>query len=395
MDVKGTFLGHISKSITKLQQDLAETADTPLHHNLRERTLALLRVLLQSESPSEWIATRDLILAFAPKMEIAGFRDEWIPYLQRAIALSRQAGDQEGEASIGHQLGILYQVDSQWDSAIEILQSSGQYFLTSDQPRTYANILNRLGYIARNQGELGRAEQFATQALNFLKEDDKERHFSLFVLGVTASDKLQWKDAEHYYRQSLEICQLHNDFRNVARRHRDIGVAFDGQDNLRNARSYYEQAICMFEQMGDRFEAAVTKMNLGIVYSKLGNSPKALDYYADAEAVFRHIRDELHLGYVIFNQGVDYQELERFSEAEDKFKTAIEIRYQVSNPASVIYVQIVLGELYLQTGRQDDAFRIFDKALRQIEQIDDVSMAARYKKRIETDLTQLDERNQN
>lgn len=391
-DAKNIFLRHITGLLDKLEQELEETVDQPLSDELRARTLALLSISLQSEAPSEWEATCNLILQFAPKIEQAGYRNDWFPYLQRAIALSRQIGDLEGEASLGLQLGILYQLDSQWDLAKENLHASAEQHLASGKLKSYANILNRLGYIARSQGQLAQAEQLANQALNHLQENDPERHFSLFVLGVVASDRLDWQGAENYYRQSLEICERHHDIRNTARRHRDIGVALNGQDKLRTARTCYEQAICLFEQLGDRFEAAVTKMNLGVVYSKLGNSYKALDYYAEAEKVFRQIRDELQLGYVLFNQGVDYQELERFSEAENKFKAAIAIRQRVSNPASVIYAQTVLGELYLQIGNRNDAFSMFDEGLRNLDQIDEVSITEQYRNRIEANLAQRGER---
>lgn len=392
IDPKHLFLRYAATLIAKLENDLADSSEQPLKQELRERTLRLLETLLQSDDPGEWPATCNLLLQFAPQIEQAGYRGEWLPYLKRALELSKQIGDIEGEASIGLELGILYQLDSQWPQAEVLLQSSATLYQKLGQWNTYANILNRLGYIARNQGELANAEQLVNQALSHLQEDDAERHFSLFVLGVIAADRLDWKVAENFYRQSLEICQQHNDFRNAARRHRDIGVALDGQDNLRTARTCYEQAICMFEQIGDRYEAAVTKMNLGIVYSKLGNSLRALDYYADAENVFRHIQDELQLGYVLFNQGVDYQELQRYSDAEAKFKAAIAIRLRVSSPASVVYAQIILGELYLQTECRLEAIKIFDNASRHLDKIADASVATRYKARIKTSLVQFGER---
>jgi len=388
-EAKNIFLRHIVASIAKLQHDLETSVDQPLCNELRERTLALLNVLLQSETPTEWIATRNLLLLFAPKMEQAGFRSEWIPYLRRALDLSTVVDDQHGKAGLGLQLGILYQLRGEWKLAKEILKSSADVYHALREHRPYANILNRLGFIACHQGELSRAQQYANQALELLNQEENERHFSFHVLGTVAREKQDWTEAETYIRQSLEICQRTSDIRNQARRHRDLGLILDQKDELRLARECYERAINMFEEQGDLVEAAVTKMNLGIIYSKLGNPQQALNHYSEAKQVFQEVHDELQLSYVLVNQGVDYQGIERFSEAKQAYKSAIELRKHVGSPASVISVQIPLGELYIQTHNYLDASDIFHNALLKLDEIDEPTIAERYRSEIETSLNQL------
>lgn len=389
MEARDIFLAHISASIKKLGQDIEEAADKPLNDELRERTLALLGLLLQSDSAAGWAATRDLILQFAPKMEIAGFRDEWIAYLERSLSLSHQAGDRQGQAALGHQLGILYQLQSRWLDATHVLQTSAGIYheLNKNQPRAY--ILNRLGFIEQMQGNLSEAEQYAQQALDLLSDEDHERHFGLFVLGVVALDRSDWQFAESCFRQSLAICNQNNDTRNAARRYRDIGLAFDGQNQLSSARDAYEQAILMFDKMGDPFEAAVTKMNLGIVYSKLGNPPVALDYYSEAAQTFRAIQDELQLGHVLLNQGVDYQKIGCITESERATKAALLLLEGVGSPALVTLSQTNLGDLYIDGERYQEAVEILCAAQNNAEKISDPVVAEYYRAEIRQNLNKI------
>src|SRR5690606_4936725 len=49
-----------------------------------------------------WLVVRKLLLSLAPRMERDGFRHEWLPYLERGVAASRQAQDTVAEGELSY-----------------------------------------------------------------------------------------------------------------------------------------------------------------------------------------------------------------------------------------------------------------------------------------------------
>src|SRR5215217_6778591 len=89
-----------------LRQGLASPG--VLAEEIREQALALLDLSLPVETV--WPQARDLLLAMAPKMEQAGFRDEWFPFLEAGLRQSEQQGDRLTAAEVQFQLGLLHRL---------------------------------------------------------------------------------------------------------------------------------------------------------------------------------------------------------------------------------------------------------------------------------------------
>lgn len=60
----------------------------------------------------------------APKMEQAGHRHGWMPYLERGLRQSQLLGDEETKAGLHLQLGVLHQLRSNYAAARTHLKES-------------------------------------------------------------------------------------------------------------------------------------------------------------------------------------------------------------------------------------------------------------------------------
>ena len=316
-----------------------------------------------------WPAVRQLLLAVAPKMEQAGLRDEWLPFVQWGVNLSYQQQDIAAEAALQLQLGLLHQWSSRWDEAVFSLQRSADCYAQMTDQANLGYAMSRLGYLLRTQGKIAEAEETVRSALPLLPADDIRREFVLFVLGVVAQDRQHWSEAEAYLQQSLQLCQEIGDDRMIAKRMRDLGLILREQGKLRPARMNYVQAIDLFTAVDDPIEKAVTQLNLGSIYSALGQYTHALDCFANATESFQQVHDYRHLAFTYNNQGNVYRKLQRWAQAEQALRSSIDILVTLAQPYEYINVMENLGHVYLESAQREKARTTFQQALQLVAEI--------------------------
>ena len=134
-DYPAIFRGYVVRSTQHILSVIRQ-AGAILPPEDRDQALHTLSYALKL--PEAWPDARALLLIMAPKMEQAGFRDEWIPYLQQGADQSQQIGDTEAGAELHLHLGILYQLRSKYKEARTHLEISAKAFEKLDQPRPQA-----------------------------------------------------------------------------------------------------------------------------------------------------------------------------------------------------------------------------------------------------------------
>lgn len=338
----------------------------------REQALHVLSFALKLAEA--WPATRDLLLLLAPKMEQAGYRDDWIPYLERGVALSQAQDDRRAEGELCLYLGELLRLRSKFELARQWLNTSIATFTALGENQGQARALNQLAYVAWQQHHYDEAESLAQCALTLLDEDDIERATCFSRLGLVAIDQQQWEEAEHYHRDALRIRQKYDDQRKIAWSLQNLGYALRGQGKYQGAIDYYKQAIAILKDIQDIANCANVQINLGIVYWLAEQPAKALEVYALAEYILGKIHDMYNLAAVLNNKGLCYLALHDWGQAEHAFLSSISLFQQISDINLRLNVLDGLGLAYLGQNKYDKAGTIFQSALDELPQIAGTAM---------------------
>ena len=98
--------------VTKLRQNLAAVQSAPqfLPTQVRDQALHILSYGLKDDSftsDASWFVTRDLLSKMAPRMELMGHRYDWVPFLEKGIAIAQRFDEISRVAEYQLQLGIL------------------------------------------------------------------------------------------------------------------------------------------------------------------------------------------------------------------------------------------------------------------------------------------------
>ena len=135
----------------------------------QERALRLLDYALAQ--PVELAATCALLLVMAPKMEMAGYRDEWALYLKNGIKVSSHFGLANARAEFEYELAILCLRQSRFVEAEMRLAVSRSHFEQTACDIGIAKTLNQMAYAAYLQHQYEHAVKLAQQALAISQAD--------------------------------------------------------------------------------------------------------------------------------------------------------------------------------------------------------------------------------
>jgi tetratricopeptide (TPR) repeat protein len=366
-DYLTVFKRHIVKRtqiiLTRVQQ-----AGAVLPAKTLKQVLHILEYSLKL--PEAWPDTRALLLTMAPKMEQAGYRDEWIPYLRQGIHQSQQLRDEETEAELHIQLGILFQLRGDYAVARSHLEASAMDFAVLGNSHGQARALNQLAFVAQRQRQFEEAVGFVQRALQLSAEDDTEQAFSYFVLGMVALERRDWSEGVEMFHRASGLWAGVNDQRMVGRTLTLLGSALHRMERHSEAIKVYEQAISLLEQVNDPVHKAMAQMNLGNVYESLSRFEEALESQLRAEEVFRKVQDQLHLAHVIHNIGMVYHRLKQWQEAESAFRTSMRLYEQLDNVERLVNTMDGIGLIYLEQGHLMKAKATFEEALKQLTRIE-------------------------
>lgn len=298
-----TYLGYITgcreRLLHYLLAQIEQSASLPPSEPTRRLAMHLLNTVLPL--PAFWPLTRQLLINLAPRMEQAGHRRDWLPYLEQGLAQSQQMADRAASAELHINAGMLYQLLGEYPTAALHFKEAVVNFAAVADGYNQARALNRLAYVARLQHDLAEATRLAQTALALLRETDAEQGSSYTILGAVALDEGMISQAVADFRQALACWQPTGNLAMIARRLRDLGAALGQQANYPEARDCYEQALRLFAQGQEPSQQAVVRMNLGNIYLRLGQPEQALALYRLAEPVFRKTCDEPQLTLLYHN----------------------------------------------------------------------------------------------
>ncbi len=362
------FKGFMERSITVARQRIeTEGIDAPISDEARARAQNVLSYTLQEAEV--WPTTRDLLLTMAPKMEMAGYRNDWLPYLEMGLTRSQSHKDYQAQAELQLHIGHLYRLLSDFTRAGERLRASITTFINLKDRYGQARALNQMAYVAYAQQEYDEAKKLAEGALELVDKVDIERAMSLSVLGIVALEHRNWQEAEFYHREALQIRTRQGRRRQIAWSLQNLGYALRGQKKFDLAISSYEQAIAILQEVQDPGNCAIAYMNLGITYSVTGQPEQSIKLYELAESSFRNLHDLLNLAKVLTSKGLDYTALSAWENAERAFIESIELFRTLGHTGWRLNAADGLGLVYLRQGNADKAREIFVAALAELPQI--------------------------
>jgi tetratricopeptide (TPR) repeat protein len=318
-----------------------------------------------------WLATRELLLALAPKMEQAGHYTEWIAYLEGGVRQSEQCGDEIAAAECQLHIGHLHRLQHHYEQARAWLAASAARFAALACGPGQARALNQLAYVAWREHRYAEANALADQALGLLGATDPECAMSLSAKGLVAFAQHRWAAAEEHHRRALMVRQQEGDERRIAWSLQNLGNTLRAQERYPAAIAAFGEALELLSRVHDPINQAIVELNLGIVYYSRGQYAEALQCYARVEAHYSALNDRLNRAKLLNNRGLCYLALHDWPAAEASFRHSIALFEELGDLGERLNAMDGLGMVYLQQGRYAQAETLLRAALAALPQLSD------------------------
>ncbi len=247
-----------------------------------------------------------------------------ISYARQAIQLANITGSEEGRAKANEIMGDLFQMNNNFQPAINYYLISAKLFQSLNNKEKLAEIYGKLG-------------------------------------SLTYTDNYNLENAMKYYEESLSLGIELNDQELIADAYNRIGVIFFRQENYDEAHYYFKEALSIWERLGSEKGMAIALNNIGELYRLQKKYVTALDYYKQSQSLNKKIKYKNLMAITLENMGLVKSALGQQEEAFAYFDEAFKISEEINNTESKVKLMLTMAEQYHKFNNFGEALNYYKK----------------------------------
>ena len=302
-----------------------------------------------------------------------------LDYLNRALNLAIQLGNEEGHAAILNATGVAFKRLNKPEEAYKNYAEALAIRRRLGLKGGMASTLNEIGQIQNKMGKPDDAFKSYQESLKLRKEigDQRGTGNTLIDLGLLYVDRGRYDDALKLFQESLQIQRELGNESSQALCLNNIGNIYLAKGQYADALTFYERALQLREKSENPSDTAEIVHNLAETTSKMGEYNQALDYYLRALNLFRKGEDKRGAAVASYGMGTLFDLQGRYgaslSSKEEALKTFRELQDRSFWMAEILSGY---GESLVLVGRYDEAQKALDEALSLARELKNNSLIA-------------------
>lgn len=246
---------------------------------------------------------------------------------EEAMSYAEEEGMQSMKGKILKSLGISAYVSGDFDLALAYYQKAAAAYESVNDKAGKAAVTNNIGLIYKAQGQSQKAITYYNEARKLQEETGNEKAYASTTINV----------AGLYYQLG------------------DLDQALDA----------FYQSQMVYKKLQDTVKVAVTTYSMALVYWQWDQNDKALEMLNEALQVFREHDMKLDIARTYYNMGLIYAYDKGNNEkAMSLFLQSLEMREKIGNPQGTANVIVNIANIWIEQGRFDQAFELYDRGLR-------------------------------
>jgi len=241
-------------------------------------------------------------------------------------------------------------------------------------PALRAEALLAAGVMARNQGAIEEAADFATRAKRLYEEAGITQGSARAIddLAVVAFEHHDMARAVSLGEQSLALFREIGDDEGVASALTNLGLAEQERGNLLLAGDYFTQSKALFQRLGDVRSVAATSLNLGMVAQYQGKFDLAERSYRQALEAQRAVGHKKGYATTLGNLVTLLAECERdLDGATTLGEESVELYREIGDREGMAYSLHALARVAHILGQYRRATDLYEESLGLFEAFDD------------------------
>ena len=236
---------------------------------------------------------------------------------------------------------------------------------SNNDPRTKSMGCLRLGWVARDGGELAKAEALGADALRFAQLAGwREGVARISIhLGNVHSIRGDFDKAEQAIRHALELFEDLGSEEGLALAYGNLGNVQGRRGELDQAMEAQRKALAIFEKLNAMEGVARTYANLGGIHAPRGELDEAEQVFRKALVLFEELGSKAGVARTCDNLGVLYQAQGKLGKAEEVQQRALALSEELDSKEGMSSIYNNLGRNYMARGHLRKAEEMLRKAL--------------------------------
>lgn len=264
---------------------------------------------------------------------------------------SKKTRDNKGISELYNLLATSKMQQNQKDSAMYYVNESIQFARRSAQKSIQASAFYTQAVIYNYFGQTELSVSKNLIALQLASEDNnipKVAKYSLY-LGESQLLILNYREAELYFKQTLENATKIRDKRLISLAQIQLGIIYAIEKNYQKSIDYQWKAVKTLATLNDFDGLGIAYNNLGDVYRELKDYPKALRNYNKALVYFESSGNREKIATVYNNVGIVFEKQGKHSNALNYLNRSVEIRSQFGFKGAIYGTYRAISEVYEKT----------------------------------------------
>ncbi|KNY28462.1 diguanylate cyclase [Pseudobacteroides cellulosolvens] len=265
---------------------------------------------------------------------------------EEGLALCRELGNVQVEASILHNLAYIYGLIGNVEEQEKMLLDSLELYKQINDKSGMAVILSDLGMMDFYVGKYDMLSEYSNESLQLSKETENKRCMSwaLLRLGYAERSKGKYEEAIRLFKNALDIHEELDDKMGITESLISLAEIMRSQGEYDLALQYYYKNLNICEDIGYKELKARIMNDLGEVYRYRGDYNLARDFYENSLKVLKEINHKGNIIWVYRNLAELKMIDGDFAEAKAYFIKSLELHI-ITKQRSLVHLMLVLGGL--------------------------------------------------
>jgi CHAT domain-containing protein/tetratricopeptide (TPR) repeat protein len=307
----------------------------------------------------------DALVQIAEVHNALGEGETAIPYGERALRLSKEAGYREGEARALQALGNSHSRLTTWSEALDFWGQSGKVWEALGDGNRQGEVLQSAGLVLSWQGRFDEAVARLQAARPFFRaagDVGGEANMLITWAGVSLAQG-DTASALGTVEEALALSKAAGDGRVTADALYNLGRLYRLRGEYEPALRYFNQVLAINVRLGARDNEARIRQALGSVYFNLGKPDLTLAEYREALRISREIGDADLEQRLLTNTGWIYQATGDLDKALQYYEQALSLNKGREDPLTGPGLALHnTGVAYTALGRPKEGLKFLAQA---------------------------------
>ncbi len=321
--------------------------------------------------------TVQLILRLFEFVEHRTYWREWLPVLEKARVICDTEPDLEGR--LLNQLGYFRRLNGELAQAIETHLRAEKCATQAEESEELARAHFNLSEDYRHLREYAQAEhygQLAWQGFREIALRNGPMASVLNTLGLIAQARGQLAKAEEYLSQAVECFQAVQQPTNLARSLTNLADTWEKQGEIDKALAGYRAAASALAETASELDKVSVNLSLGTLYFNQGRLAEAETAFREADSPYLRQSSHLFLRAIASNNlGNVLLAQERYSEARVFLESSLRLWRQIGDNLMRANTLGTLGELLGKLRQTQPAVEAYSEAIHLLEAYPDDAWA--------------------